>query len=220
MWKGLFTVHLTSPSEWLRLHYRKTEMSEIKFPLYIQVITKLKKTTGKYEPGSYLEINKADAFNYAKTCAMMCRPTYLFLPIQLPDGSHLPVIDIDDRDNNNHEGLPVILNIIDHKLDAMVVQSSSKSYWVILDRACKGIEQAINRIPSYLEQVSDRRYTQCVRETQLFVLRAVPRDGFIPKIIYSNFQDSDAIEWAKHFKEWWECPEIRELADIQTLDAL
>ena len=190
------------------------------FPLYIQVITELKKTTGKYEPGSYLEIDPTDAFNYATVCAMMRRPTYLFLPIQLPDGSHLPVIDIDDRDDNNHMGLPVILDIIERKIDAMVVRSSMKSYWVILDRACKEIDQAIGLIPSYLEQVSDKRYTQCAKETQLFVLRAVPRNGFIPQIIYSNFQNSDTLEWAKNFTEWWKRPEIKKLVDIQTLDAL
>jgi hypothetical protein len=193
------------------------------FPLYIQtVIEQNKKHGGIYMPGSFLKVDYSDAFIYAKLNCMMHRAIHLYIPVLLSDGCYLPVIDMDEKgvDVFNPSGCDMMNDIIKKGYESIIVQSSAKSYWMILDRPCNNVESAFKCIPSELVTLNDSKYIQCSLLSQQLMLRAVPRNGFIPRIIYSNIINPLTKEWETLFISWWKQPEIEELANMQILDLI
>jgi hypothetical protein len=209
-------MHFASWLGRLRPHIKKVETPEINIPLFVQVVTEKSKMNGKYIPGCYIEANKDEALVYAKFCVTMRRKPYLFIPVQLSNGKHLPVVDID-----NDTGM-VIDKYIHSEPTSVIFQSSENNrYWIIIDKPCDTVDNALDQIiSSSLFKVADRRYLECVGEAQQFVLRAIPKRGTIPKVIYSKIVTPETRIWIKNFTEWWEISEIKEMADMQVLEAL
>ena len=175
-----------------------------------------------YELGKYIDTDPETIFVYTKYCIHMKRKPHLYIQVRTNDGRLLPTVDIDctpggvDRQNK----LDLIMTWFDRWPFALI-QSSRDAFWLVFDKPCEIMDHALDyiTIPD-IDAFCDRKYKDCARRQNQFVLRATPKNGFIPRVIKSNMITPEAREWLEEFVAYWSSGDVKEYVAIQAMNAL
>lgn len=178
----------------------------------------------RYEIGRYVDANfmDMDIVCFIKTHIHMRHKPHVYLPVETIDGCMLPTFDIDydPMVASSANIRQYIMKQFDTEYFALI-QSSPRGFWVVFDHPCMDIEDALNlRLEPPWNSFCDKKYVDCARQARRFVLRATPKDGFIPHVIKSNMVRQESIDWLNDFEAYWSSPEVQEYVDIQVMNAL
>ena len=152
----------------------------------------------------------------------MNRKAHLYMEVATADSRLLPTADMDINPARFEDGKKLVMDLFDNRgWYFALIQSSPYSFWAVFDYPCADIKHALNFISnSDIKSISDKEYTNCALQAKMFVLRATPKNGFIPHVIKSNMVRQESIDWLEDFKAYWDSPEVQEYVAIHAMNAL
>jgi hypothetical protein len=108
-----------------------------------------------------------------------------------------------------------VANLEFRELKYYIIESSPNKFWVITNLI--GHQSEVANTLSYIPGC-DPNYAKLSMEKGQSVLRAVPKNGFIPIFPTDIVGDGLWLRWLRLFQSWWQEPAIYELAERQGLN--
>lgn len=159
-------------------------------------------------------------------------PYYHTVSTECGEQMHLPVLDIDLAGPELIEPITEYLNT--KQLSGVIVESSGKGCWCILDapsRFSTCLDIATDAYGELIRTTSkrpgisqvDERYLRFAQSRSLFLLRAIPKPGSMPRLVAHinnrprGKRSPEFSEWLSAFIDHWETPEIKRLSMIISL---